>query len=310
MIILLPLRHIIAEPLLTGLGAGIHPPGWFPVPEGPAFDRDGSLWFVNAFGDENGAIIHRFDTATGALEGVFSGDHKFASLVPHRDGRLWLAELGNGLDGGGRLASISPDGTDLRTEVDQFAGTPVVPDDLVFDASGNLYYNDFQGSLEHPNGRVIRRTPDGEQTLVAEGLAHPNGIALNTDQTRLFVSDHLTNRLLSWSLDGEGRGTDGQVHAYLNGGRADSTTIDTADNIYQASFGGGRVDVFNRFGTPIAFITPLSDDPYAEYPLCTHVAIRPGDREGILLAGGEPGIGVFRFETLAPGQVPFSHLAP
>lgn len=299
-------RHIVAEPLLTGIAQGIQPPGWFPVPEGPAFDREGKLWFVNAFGDENGAIIHRFDTTSGDLTAMYHGQNAFAALVPHRDGRLWLAELA--MHGGiGRLASIAPDGTDLRTEVSDFDGTAISPDDLVFDAAGNLFYNDFQGSLEHPTGRVIRRAVDGTQTLVADGLAHPNGIAFNVSQTKLFVSEHLTNRLYSWSIDADGRASDGQIVAYFSGGRADSTTIDADDNIYQASFGGGRIDVLNRFGTPIAVITPQSEDPYGEYPLCTHVAIRPGSTEGILVAGGPPGIGIFRFTALAPGQIPYSH---
>lgn len=302
-----PIRHIVATPIVTGLCRGRHPADGFPVPEGPAFDTEGRLWFVNAFGDAESTIVHRLDTGTGELTGVYRGDNLFASLVIHRDGRLWLAEFGGGEHGGGRLASMAADGTGLRTEVGEFDGTAIVPDDLVFDRDGNVYYNDFQGTIEQPTGRVIRRTADGAQTLFADGLAHPNGIALNARQTRLFVSDHLTNRLLSWAVGPDGLSSDGQVHSYFSGGRVDSTTLDSADNIYQASFGGGRVDVLNRFGTPIAVITPDSDDPYADYPICTHVAIRPGAGEGILLAGGPLGIGVFRFAALADGLIPFSH---
>lgn len=303
----LPLQHIIAEPVIEGLCRGTNPPDWFPIPEGPAFDREGKLWFLNAYGDDEGTLIFRLDIDTGELEKIYRGSHAFASLVPHQNGRIFLAEFGNGELGGGRVASMAPDGTDMRTEVGSFEGTPIVADDLVFDRHGNYFYNDYQGTVENPIGRTIRVTPDGTQTLVVDGLAHPNGIALNTAQNRLWVSDHYTNRLMSWALDPMGRASDGTVHGYFSGGLIDSTTIDSADNIYQAFYGGGRVELLNRFAAPIGIVTPRCDDPRRDYPLTTHVAIRPGTRDAVLVAGGPDGLGVFRFEALADGQIPFSH---
>jgi sugar lactone lactonase YvrE len=59
--------------------------------------------------------------------------------------------------------------------------------------------------LEHSStGRLMRRTPDGAIDVVATGMSFPNGVALTTDESRLFVAETATYRLLAMDLpDGD-----------------------------------------------------------------------------------------------------------
>lgn len=300
------IRHIVAEAVLEGLVGTDTPGGITPIPEGPAFDREGKVFFLSAFPDPDGYKVFRWDPQTNSVERILADpDLALASLVVHRDGRLFYADFRGGAQGGGRIAVSNADGSDIRTFVGEFDGTAIVPDDLIFAADGTMYYNDFQGTALQPTGRVIKVDPDGSQSLFLSGLAMPNGIGLSVKQDRLWISEHFTNRLLAVSLDGR-QNPDAKVYGYFTGGLLDSTTIDSADNVYQAVYDGGRVEVLDGEGNPLAVITP-GREPLRDYPRTTHVAIQPGGRLGVLLAGGPTGIGLFTFDALAAGQIPFSH---
>lgn len=301
----MPTTRIIARPVRERLVGTDTPGGINPIPEGPAFARDGRMFFTSAFPDAAGYRVFRWDPVTNEVERFLDADVAAASLVIHRDGRLFFADFAGGSTGAGRIGVAEPDGSGYRTFVDEFEGTPIIPDDLVFASDGTMYYNDYQGSAWNPTGRVIKVDPDGTQTLLLDGLAKPNGIALSTNESRLWVSEHLRNRLLGIELDGQAI-PEVRVYGHFTGGLLDSTTVDSADHVYQAVYDGGRVEVLDPDGNPLAVVTP-GPDPLRDYPRTTHVAIEPGTTRAILVAGGPTGIGLFEFEALAPGLVPFSH---
>lgn len=272
------------------------------IPEGPAFDREGRLHFVSAVPDATGHTVFRLEADDRTVTPVVAyANVGLASLVFHRDGRMFLADLFGGPDGAGRIAVVGEDG-EVSTLVDEFEGTPIMPDDLIFDAEGRLYYNDFQGRAFTPTGRVIRLDPDGSQHLIMDGLAMPNGIALSPDARRLWITEHAKNRLVSFELDSTQPGSDARVHAHFSGGMADSTTIDRAGTVYQAFFGGGRFEVLDHEANLVGVIRPPAGEPNT-----THIAIRPGTRDGYYLAGGPAGISIGRFTALAEALTPFSH---
>jgi sugar lactone lactonase YvrE len=82
-------------------------------------------------------------------------------------------------------------------------------------ADGTVYFTDSSERfgldewkadlLEHSStGRLLRRAPDGAIDVVTTGLSFPNGVALTTDESRLFVAETATYRLLAMDLpDGE-----------------------------------------------------------------------------------------------------------
>lgn len=104
----------------------------------------------------------------------------------------------------------------VRSLATEAAGTPFVfCNNAAVAADGTIYFTDSSARfgvdewkadlLEHSaTGRLLRRTPDGAIDVLATGMAFPNGVALSTDQSRLFVAETASYRLLSIGLpDGE-----------------------------------------------------------------------------------------------------------
>jgi sugar lactone lactonase YvrE len=98
---------------------------------------------------------------------------------------------------------------ELATEAD---GKPFVfCNNADVTADGTVYFTDSSERfgvdewkadlLEHSmTGRLLRRTTDGSIHVVATGLSFPNGVALTTDESRLFVAETSTYRLLAMDL--------------------------------------------------------------------------------------------------------------
>jgi len=105
------------------------------------------------------------------------------------DGRIYVAQVtGSQISafdlGSGELAVISPQGGDI-----------VSPDDLAFDARGNLY------ATEVMEGRVSVRGVDGRTRVLRDDLPCANGITVH--EGRLFVNEcRVGGRLMELDLDG------------------------------------------------------------------------------------------------------------
>ena len=76
--------------------------------------------------------------------------------------------------------TVKPDGTGMQTIVPVTAG--YMPNDLVFDARGGLYFSDFRGISTEPKGGAYYVSPDFKTiSPVLSRLAMANGIALSPD---------------------------------------------------------------------------------------------------------------------------------
>ncbi|HEX6478990.1 MAG TPA: hypothetical protein VF043_09100 [Ktedonobacteraceae bacterium] len=64
------------------------------------------------------------------------------------------------------------------------------PDDLIFDLQGHLVFSDFY------DGTVSRVNSDGSITVLASGIAGPEGIIFLSDGT-MIIAEQRTNRILS-----------------------------------------------------------------------------------------------------------------
>ncbi|GGX90375.1 hypothetical protein GCM10010358_50440 [Streptomyces minutiscleroticus] len=105
------------------------------------------------------------------------------------DGRLCAAQYL-----AGRISAVDPATGDVETVVE--ADGPVLsPDDLAFGADGSMYIADLVP------GKVRRRSPAGEYSLVSDRVKLPNGITCVGD--RLFVNEtRVDGRLLELFPDG------------------------------------------------------------------------------------------------------------
>src|SRR5215203_2975197 len=149
-------------------------------PEGPAFDRDGNLYFVNWL---SSSIVRL--TPEGDTSEFFNTGGIPAGLAFHRDGSLYVADEGDDIHGVLRVT----DGQ-ATILVNEYEGQALNgANDLVFDGNGVLYFSDpWRSSAENPVGGFYRLFPDGRLDQIDHGLAFPNGVALSADGAAVYVA--------------------------------------------------------------------------------------------------------------------------
>ena len=172
---------------------------------------------------------------------VLLADLVFPESPRWHDGRLWVSDWGAGevvtVDPGGRHEVVArlesfpmcidhlPDGSLVvvssadRRLVRQEPGGSLVThadlaalgkhpwNDIVVDGRGNAYVNnigfDFPGG-EFALGIVALVTPDGMVRRVADGLAFPNGMAVEPDNATLIVAESYGQKLTAFDIASDG----------------------------------------------------------------------------------------------------------
>lgn len=273
--------------------------------EGPSFDRDGNLLVVEVFGGR----VFRL-TPDQTLSTVLGGSKLgSAGLGVHKDGRIFIAGLGNFKDTGSVVA-VRPDGSGMQTIIPPEAG--YLPDDLVFDARGGFYFTDFQGISTDPKGGVHYVSPDFKTvTPVLPHLAVPNGVALSPDGRELWVTEFSRGLLHRVELaDATTIAPFGTAIAYhFTGPAPDSMRADADGNLYVAMYGQGRVLVFNRNGMPIGQVL-LPGREEGHNLRSTSMAIRPGTDDLYIVTNdwkGGQGSTIFHAKAFAKALPLYSH---
>ena len=292
------LQTVVAEP-------------WFKVShepmvlEGPAFERNGNLVFCDV---SDGRVLRltpdkRLSTVVG-LNDLGPG-----GLAIHKDGRIFIAAM-NLIRGTGVIIAVKADGTGMQTIVPATAG--YLPNDLVFDAHGGLYFSDFRGISTEPNGGAYYVSPEFKTvTPVLPHLAMANGIALSPSGKELWVTEFGRNLLhRAQLLDATAIAPIYTGVAYHFTGLApDSMRADSDGNLYVAMYGQGRVLVFNRNGIPIGQVL-LPGREEGHNLESTSMAIKPGtDDLYIVTTDSEGGQGatIFHAKTFAKALQLYSH---
>lgn len=253
-------------------------------PEGPAFAPDGSLWCVELRG---GNLIQmtpgqakRFPT--GGTPNGLAFDHL---------GRAWVCDAGQNA-----IRRFTPPTGVWETVVDQIRATPLnKPNDLAFDARGNLVFTCPGNSSREPTGYVCCLTPDGTLTQIAEGLYFPNGLAFMDDGLTLVIAETFRQRL--WT--GE---WDAQRCLWLNpqpwadvGGSVgpDGMALGADGRMYVAVYGSGQVKAVNASGRIVQTYDMPGQNP-------TNVAFDPSGDLGLVVTESEKGL-LLSLPDLGPG---------
>ena len=165
-----------------------------PVPSMGAEDvlvgPDGTVWT----GTEDGAIW-ALDPATGTTRRVADTGGRPLGIELLPDGDLLVCDADRG------LLQVSPVNGDVEVLLDRVEGAPmrfcnnaaVAADGTVWFSDSSLHYGVAQWKddfVQHTRtGRLIRRDPDGTVTVVLDGLAFANGVALAADESYVAVAE-------------------------------------------------------------------------------------------------------------------------
>ena len=297
-------------PSERGLQTAVAEP-WFKVShepivlEGPAFERNGDLLFC----DVSGGRVLRLTPDKRLSTVVRLNDAGPGGLAIHKDGRIFIAAM-NMVKRTGLIVAVEPDGTDMETIVPATAG--YMPNDLVFDAHGGLYFSDFRGISTEPKGGAYYVSPDVKTiTPVLPHLAMANGIALSPSGSQLWITEFSRNLLHRVELVGATTiAPIGTAIAYhFTGPAPDSMRADNGGNLYVAMYGQGRVLVFNKNGIPIGqVLLPGRDEGHNL--ASTSMAIKPETNDLYIVTNdgsGGQGATIFHAKTFAKALPLFSH---
>jgi lactonase len=272
--------------------------------EGPAYDREGNLLFVNIYG---GQILKLSRNRT--LSVIYEDPHlRPAGIAIHRDGRIFVAEVGDFK--AGSVIALNPDGSHPQIIVGPDRG--VVPDDLVFDCHGGFYFTDFKGTATQPTGGVFYVAPDFESVTPAlPDMSAANGVALSPDEKVLWATEFCAGRLHRVDLVAPATPAPfGSTVPYHFVGRApDSMRTDADGNVYVAMYHQGRILVFSPYGMPIGqIVLPGRDQNH--FLKSTSLAFVPDSSDIVIVSrdeiGGQ-GAMIFRAGAFAHGTRLFSH---
>ncbi len=278
--------------------------------EGPAFDRQGNLLFVDIYGSRVLKL-----TPDRKLSTVYTETNLHpGGIAIHKDGRIFIAAVGPINSAGqfhaGSVIAFDADGRNMKVIVPSSAG--YVPDDMVFDSEGGFYFTDFRGTSTEATGGLFYVPPDHSAVKpVLPKMCAANGVALSPDGKVVWTTEYCVNRLHRLELAAPGVLARGGISVpYTFTGRApDSMRCDSAGNAYVAMNWQGRILVLSPFGIPIGqIVLPGRNDNL--YLKCTSLALVPGSRDLLIVARdvvGNGGAMIFAARGPAPGFAMFSH---
>jgi gluconolactonase len=218
--------------------------------EGPVFDKQGNLWFVEI----GSGWISRI-TAKGKYEKFYDTGIQWGpnGMQMDREGRLIICHRQLG------LIALDPKTKKVETIVKNYKGKKFNgPNDLVIDSKGVVYFTDPWGTGVHnPVGGVYRvELKTGKITQLFNNLAFPNGINLSLDEKILYRGECNKNRILKCFLNEDGTIGGSFVMTQFSGGWGpDGMSLDVNGNIYQACFDAAGVYVVSPMGKILEFIS-------------------------------------------------------
>lgn len=250
-------------------------------PEGPLW-RDGALYYVEF-------AVHRIARWKNGNKSRFwsEPDSGPCALGQWRDGFLLCAYDANA------LIEIDGTGGAVARRTHDRDGKPFIgPNDLTPDGDGGFFFT-ASGLFDvaaPATGAVLHIDARGNIRRLAEGLRYANGIAFDPVRRRLFVSEHLAARIVTFQVRDDGSlagpttfadlprvAPHDQARAPYAGG--DGMKLGPDGTLLVAHFGTGRLVALGRDGglvrsieLPLRWPTNLAIDPATGSAAVTAVA--------------------------------------
>jgi sugar lactone lactonase YvrE len=200
--------------------------------DGPIAGEDGTILFAN----NDASNVMRLDPDTGLATIIHSDTNTGGAVSRSKNGALFVAS--RGLNSG--ILQLEPQ---RKPFANTFHGEPLdcvggVVNDLTADARGGVDVAVSGGGLFYAN-------PQGVVAQYGESVAGANGIILNPDETRLYVTNGPV--VVAFDVQRDGSLTNQRDFAQLRGGRGgDGSAVDSQGRLYVAT--GASADVFAPSG--------------------------------------------------------------
>jgi len=157
----------------------------------------GRLWFVDFYTKTVNALAD-----DGTVERIAVVEAQPSGLGWLPDGRMLVVSMKDR-----RICRLEHDGTLVEhADISHLCGGPA--NDMVVAPSGCAYVGNFGfdvlGGADFAPTGIVRVEPDGRADVVADGLAFPNGMAISSDGSTLFVNELFGNRVSAFEIGGSG----------------------------------------------------------------------------------------------------------
>jgi gluconolactonase len=259
--------------------------------EGPSFDLEGNLWFVDIV---NGRIFRLEPSGKLHLEIEYDGWPN--GLKIHADGRVFIADHKHGImvydRDNGRLIPLLE-----RHGIDRFKAV----NDLFFAGNGDLYFTD-QGltGLHDPSGRLYRLNVNGELECLLDNVPSPNGLVMDVHERTIYLAATRDNSVWRVPLGRDRRPVKVGRFVQLSGGIGpDGLALTERGDLLVAHAGLGCVWVFSAEGEPLQRV----DAP--EGKLVTNLAFRSRSPEFCFIESSTASI--YQARAVASGKPMYSH---
>ncbi|WP_418502381.1 SMP-30/gluconolactonase/LRE family protein [Flagellimonas sp.] len=234
-------------------------------PEGPAFAPNGTLWFVE---QQNGSLS---EYSGGNLRRHIVGGRP-NGIAFDSDGLLWFCDSVRN-----EIRTYDPISDATKTVISHIGNENLnLPNDLAFDAEGNLLFTCSGEELHKGDGYFCAWNPTKGLTKIDSVPFYPNGLALDQEKTALYVAETGTKRIWKGEWD-SGAFTWKNPEIFTNTGGPvgpDGIAFDEEGLLYVAVFGSSKVHVYHQNGNldkeiqlPGANPTNCAFDPFGKWGL-------------------------------------------
>jgi gluconolactonase len=237
---------------------------------------DGSLWAVELKGQ----------SLIGFRNGILKRYHVGGSpngIAIDKKGRIWFCDAG--INAIRRFDPLTQLTETIVNKVDGEALTN--PNDLAFDAIGNLVFTCPGNSRQNPFGYACVLTKDGTIKKITTGKFFPNGLAFSKDGKTLIIAETYKHRLWSgeWNSE-ECKWENASVWCEIGGpdgpGGPDGMAFAENGDLYVAVYGTSSVRIVNTDGKVTGEINLEGQCP-------TNCAFDPTGSLGLVITEAEKG---------------------
>jgi len=200
--------------------------GGLAFPEGPRW-HDGRLWFSDMHMNRVMAV-----SEDGASETIVEVPGRPSGLGWLPDGTLLVVSMRDR-----RLMKFTGGALTVFADLSELVTGDT--NDMVTDARGNSYVGNFGFDLhareQFAPANLVRVTPSGEASVVAEDLGFPNGTVITPDGRTLIVGESFSRRLTAFDIQPDGGLANRRVFAETGDAVPDGICLDAEGAVWIAS---------------------------------------------------------------------------